>query len=44
MLKQTKYLLFTSLCSLLVVFAYHNVNVNCLGLIYEPDVPESLKS
>ncbi|MCF8012204.1 MAG: cyclic lactone autoinducer peptide [Clostridiales bacterium] len=44
MFSQLKTIFLTSVCSILAFIAVANVGGNCFGLIYEPEVPESLKN
>ena len=43
MFNKIKVVAFTSLCSIMAAIAYLNVDINCLGLIYEPEIPKTLK-
>ncbi|RYD01535.1 hypothetical protein N752_29995 [Desulforamulus aquiferis] len=43
MLTKIKAFVFTSLCTIMAAVAYLNVDINCFGLIYEPEIPKSLK-
>ncbi|WP_003545795.1 cyclic lactone autoinducer peptide [Desulfotomaculum nigrificans] len=43
MFKTVKVMVYSSLCSILAILAYFNADINCLGIIYEPEIPESLK-
>ncbi|MCF8012189.1 MAG: cyclic lactone autoinducer peptide [Clostridiales bacterium] len=43
MFSQLKTIFLTSLCSILAFIAIANVGANCFGLIYEPEIPESLR-
>lgn len=35
--------LLTCFCVIITAVAYFNVGTNCLGMIYEPEIPESLR-
>ncbi|MEG6521771.1 cyclic lactone autoinducer peptide [Desulfotomaculum sp. 1211_IL3151] len=43
MFNRIKVLVYSSLCTIIAALAYFNVDINCLGIIYEPEVPECLK-
>lgn len=42
-MRKFKILFLNGLCSFTAAVAYLNVGTNCIGMIYEPDMPESLK-
>lgn len=43
MFNKIKIQMFTALCSMIAALAYFNVDINCFGIIYEPEIPEVLK-
>ncbi|MBO8138853.1 MAG: cyclic lactone autoinducer peptide [Desulfotomaculum sp.] len=43
MFSKIKMALLTSLCTIAAAAAVFNVGINCVGMLYEPEFPESLK-